>query len=89
MRAEATAKADWGRVIMGTLIWANILPILLFFGCWAGIPLWHTLRHWNDELNAKHAELAAKAVPVPDIAQPVPAAEAMREAGIPAYAGSR
>ena len=44
MRAEATAEADQGRVIMGTLIWANILLMLLFFGCWVGIPLWHTLR---------------------------------------------
>lgn len=44
MRAEATAEADQGRVIMGTLIWTNILLMLLFFGCWAGIPLWHTLR---------------------------------------------
>ena len=71
---------------MGTFIWANILLMLLFFGCWAGIPLWHTLRGWNDEVNAKHAELAAKAVPVPVIAQqPAPAAEA----GIPAYAGNR
>jgi hypothetical protein len=74
---------------MGTFIWANILLMLLFFGCWAGIPLWHTLRGWNDEVNAKHAELAAKAVPVQVIAQPASAAEAMREAGIPAYAGNR
>ena len=36
---------------MGTLIWTNILLMLLFFGCWAGIPLWHTLRGWNDEVD--------------------------------------
>ena len=89
MRAEATAEADQGRVIMGTLIWANILLMLLFFGCWAGIPLWHTLRHWNDEVNAKHAELAAKATPVLVPAQSVPAAEATRETDIPALAGDR
>lgn len=70
---------------METLIWANILPMLLFFGCWAGIPLWLTLRRWNREIDAKHAALAAKAVPVPVIAQPTPAAEA----DVPAYAGSR
>ncbi|MFY9866043.1 MAG: hypothetical protein WB688_09320 [Trebonia sp.] len=89
MRAEATAEADQGRVIMGTLIWTNILLMLLFFGCWAGIPLWHTLRGWNDEVNAKHAELAAKAVPVLVTAQSAPAAEGMREADIPALAGRR
>jgi hypothetical protein len=74
---------------MGTLIWANILLMLLFFGCWAGIPLWHTLRHWNDEVNAKHAELAAKAIPALATAQSAPAAEARREAEIPALAGPR
>jgi len=73
---------------MGTLIWANVLPMLLFFGCWAGIPLWHTLRHWNDEVNAKHAELAAKARPVL-VPPQSSAAEAVREAGIPALAGDR
>jgi hypothetical protein len=73
---------------MGMLIWANILLMLLFFGCWAGIPFWHTLRHWNDELNAKHAELAAKAIPVL-VTQPAPVAEDMREADIPALAGPR
>lgn len=74
---------------MGTLIWANILLMLLFFGCWAGIPLWHTLGRWNDEVNAKHAELAAKAIPVLVTAQSAPAAEATREADIPALAGPR
>ena len=74
---------------MGTLIWANIPLMLLFFGCWAGIPLWHTLRHWNEEVNAKHAELAAKAIPVLVPAQSAPAAEATREADIPALAGPR
>lgn len=89
MRAEATAEADQGRVIMGTLIWTNILLMLLFFGCWVGIPLWHTLGRWNNEVNAKHAELAAKAVPVLVPAQSAPAAEGIREADIPALAGRR
>jgi hypothetical protein len=44
--------------------WLNIPLALLFFGCWAGIPLWHTCRRWNAELNAKHAEIKAKAVPM-------------------------
>lgn len=43
----------------------------------------------NNEVNAKHAELAAKAVPVLVTAQSAPAAEGMREADIPALAGRR
>jgi hypothetical protein len=81
---------------MGTWFWLNIPLMLLFFGCWAGIPLWHTLHRWNDEINAKHAELAAKAVPVPvpaPVTAPVPAAlgpatTAADETGSPAYAGA-
>jgi hypothetical protein len=66
--------------------WLNIPLMLLFFACWAGIPAWHTHRRWNAELDAKHAELAARAVPVPVIAQPTPAAAATDEIGSPAYA---
>jgi hypothetical protein len=74
---------------MGMWIWPNILAMLLFFGCWVGIPLWHTLNRWNDEIHAKHAELAAKAVRVPVATQPAPAtAAAVPEEDIPAYAGS-
>lgn len=73
---------------MGTLLWLNIPFMLLCFGCWAGIPLWHTLNRWNDEVNAKHAELAAARVPVPVSEDPVLAAPAAREADAPAYAGS-
>jgi hypothetical protein len=59
-----TAEADhWGGVIV-TWFWLNIPLALLFFCCWAGIPLWHTCRRWNADLNAKHAEVAAKAIPV-------------------------
>lgn len=74
-----------GRVMMGTLIWANIVVMLLFFSCWAGIPLWHTLHRWNEEITAKHAELAARAVQVPTVPVPV----AVPEADIPGYAGIR
>lgn len=74
---------------MGTWIWPNIAVMLLFFGCWAGIPLWHTFNRWNDELNAKHAELAAKAVLVPVPAQRTPTTAAVPGEDIPEYAGSR
>ena len=73
---------------MGTLLWLNIPFMLLVFGCWAGIPLWHTLNRWNDEVNAKHAELAAKRAAVPVTGEPALAAPAAPEADIPAYAGS-
>jgi len=69
---------------MGTWFWLNIPFMLLFLGCWAGIPLWHTLNRWHDEITAKHAELAARAVAVPVTAQPVPA---MEETVSPALAG--
>ena len=72
---------------MGTWIWLNIAAMALFFGCWAGIPLWHTLHRWNDEINAKHAELAAKAVRVTVPAQSMPATVAVPVEGILEYAG--
>jgi len=72
---------------MGTWIWPNIAAMVLFLGCWAGIPLWHTLHRWNDETNAKHAELAAKAVRVAVPAQSGPAAVAVPAEGILEYAG--
>jgi len=68
---------------MGTWFWLNIPLALLFVCCWAGIPLWHTLTRWNAELDAKHAEVAAGAVPAPALAQPAGA----HETGSPAYAG--
>jgi len=58
---------------MATWFWLNIPLMLLFVCCWAGIPLWLTLTRWNAELNAKHAEIAAKACPAPVPAQPAPA----------------
>ena len=71
---------------MGTWFWLNIPVALVFFGCWAGIPLWHTLRRWNAEVNAKHAELAARAVPQPVLAAQAP--DAMSETRVLASAGS-
>lgn len=85
-RAEAGHR---GGVIMGTWFWLNIPLMLVFFGCWAGIPLWRTLTRWKVELDAKHAELAAaRAVPAPVLARPAPAAAAVHETGSPAYAGA-
>ena len=67
---------------MGTWFWLNIPLALLFVCCWAGIPLWHTLTRWNAELDAQHAEVAARAVPAPVLA---PAGA--QETGSPGYAG--
>ncbi len=62
-----------------TWFWLNVPFMLLFLGCWAGIPAWYVLKRWDAELKAKHAELAAKAVPV--YAQPAQARVAMQETG--------
>ena len=60
----------------------------VFFCCWAGIPLWHTLTRWDAELQAKHAQVAAAAAAAaPAFTQPAPAPAAAREADRPAYAG--
>ena len=74
---------------MGIWLWPNVVLMALFLCCWAGIPLWHTLNRWNDELSAKHAELAARTVSVPVAAQPAAAAVDGGEADMPVYAGSR
>ena len=68
-----------------TWFWLNIPLALLFVCCWAGIPLWHTCKRWNAELDAKHAEVAAKGVPALVPAQPDPAV--MEETGRPVHAG--
>jgi hypothetical protein len=39
--------------------WLNVPLMVVFVGCWTGIPLWLTLTRWNAELTAKHAEIAA------------------------------
>jgi len=72
---------------MGTWFWLNIPLAALFIGCWSGIPLWHTLHRWHDEVTAKHAELAAKAVPVPVPVPQAPATTAADAIDGRAYAG--
>ncbi len=68
--------------------WMNIPLMLVVFGLWAGVPLWFTLTRWRAELNAKHAELAARdAVAAPVAAPAAPAAD-VYEAGRLAYAGA-
>ena len=65
---------------MGTWFWVNIPLAVLFFCCWAGIPLWLTLTRWNTETSAKHAAIAAKASPAPS------ASAVTHETGSPDYA---
>jgi hypothetical protein len=80
------AEADHrGGVVIVTWFWLNIPLALLFFACWAGIPLWLTCKRWNAEINAKHAEVAAKAVPALVPAQANPAVA--EETGRPVHAG--
>jgi hypothetical protein len=71
---------------MATWLWLNIPLALLFFCCWAGVPLWLTLTRWNAEISAKHAAIAANAGPARVCAQPAPAGA--HETGSPAYAGA-
>ena len=66
--------------------WLNIPLALLFFCCWAGIPLWLTFTRWHRELSAKHAEIAAQAVPAQAVAQP--AVAVAQETSSAAYAGA-
>ncbi len=73
---------------MGTWFWLCVPLMLVFLGCWAGIPAWHTLRRWDVKLKAKHAELAARTGLQAVVAQPVPATVAAAETGSPAYAGT-
>jgi hypothetical protein len=64
--------------------WANIPLMVVFFGLWAGIPLWYTHTRWRAELDAKHAELAPAPVAAP---APAPAVTAVPETRRLAYAG--
>ncbi len=73
---------------MGTWFWLCVPLMLLFLCCWAGIPAWHTLKRWDVELKAKHAELAARTAPQAVVAQPVPAMVTGPETGSRAYAGT-
>ena len=80
MAAEEGNMMSW--------FWLCIPLMAVFFCCWAGIPLWHTLTRWDAELQAKHAEVAAAAAAAaPVFTQPAPAPAAAREADHPAYAG--
>jgi hypothetical protein len=72
---------------MMTWFWLNVPLMVLFLGCWAGIPLWHTLARWDAELKAKHAEIAARAVAASVVEQSAPATAAEHRVGSPAYAG--
>jgi hypothetical protein len=67
--------------------WLNIPLMAVFFGLWAGIPLWHTLTRWRAELDAKHAELAARDAALV-FAPPVQAATTVQETRSLAYAGA-
>jgi hypothetical protein len=64
---------------MGTWFWLNFPLALLFFGCWAGIPLWLTLTRWDQEIRARHAEIAAQADPAAVVAQPAEVPAAVRQ----------
>ena len=80
------AEADHrGGVIVVTWFWLNIPLALLFFCCWAGIPLWYVCKRWNAEVKAKHAEIAANTVSALVFAQPDP--PALEEADYPAHVG--
>jgi hypothetical protein len=71
---------------METWFWPNIPLMLLFLGCWAGIPAWHTLTRWDAELKAKHAEVAARTASGPVFAPSAPDPAAAHQAGRPVYA---
>jgi len=47
-------------------LWPNLALGTIFFGCWAGIPLWMVLRHptWGPASAHGHRTQAAAAVPV-------------------------
>lgn len=59
--------------------WLNMPLALLFFGCWAGIPLWLTLTRWRAEITAKRAEIAAAEGEIAARAVPAQPAAAVRQ----------
>jgi hypothetical protein len=71
---------------MMSWLWLNIPLAVLFFCCWAGIPLWLTFTRWDAELKAKHTELAARAAAEPAFTRPALAAVAAHEPDSPGYA---
>jgi hypothetical protein len=66
--------------------WLNVPLMLVFFGLWAGVPLWHTLHSWDAELKAKQAALGIGVIPAPVSAPPAPTTPAAEEAGQLTYA---
>jgi hypothetical protein len=69
--------------------WANIPLMVVFFGLWAGIPLWYTLTRWRAELNAKHAALAlAPAAATAAAPAAVPETRALAYAGAQSVNGN-
>ena len=87
MLVSGVAAMATGEGNMMSWFWLCIPLMVVFFCCWAGIPLWHTLTRWDAELKAKHAEVAAAAVAAPVFTQPAAATATAHEAGSPAYAG--
>jgi hypothetical protein len=71
---------------MGSWFWLNVPLGLLFFGCWAGIPLWLVVTRWHRETEAKHAEIAARAAAVPILVPERALASTGDETVTPAYA---
>jgi hypothetical protein len=47
-------------------LWPNLVLGVIFFGCWAGIPLWMVLRHptWGPMSAHGHGTQDAARVPV-------------------------
>ena len=66
--------------------WLNVPLMVVFFGCWTGIPLWLTLTRWNAEITAKHAEIAAAQGAVAARGIPAESAEGIAQEA-PAFAG--
>ncbi len=66
--------------------WMNIPLMLVFFGCWVGIPLWLVLTRWDKEVKAKHAEVAAwHAHAAARAAAPIRPTQVPREAESPVH----
>lgn len=88
MLVSGVATMATGEGNMMSWFWLCIPLMVVFFCCWAGIPLWHTLTRWDAELKAKHAEVAAAAaVAAAVFTQSAAATAAAHEADSPAYAG--
>jgi hypothetical protein len=84
----AREAGHWGGVVV-EWFWLNMPLALLFFGCWAGIPLWLTLTRWHAEVTAKHAEIAAAQgeIAVPAVLAQSAAAVAQQTLAVAGVAG--